>query len=97
MIRTQRDCPGKGFPQGGQVDKGKLKLDGAVEIIEEVAPAVEDGLLVLVVRELVVDIPELDGFRIMGGRDLTDTVYSDLQVGNAVLRGHFLLICPLCP
>ena len=97
LIRTQRDCPGKGFPQGGQIHEGKLEFDGAVEIIEEVAPAVEDGLLVLVVRELVVDVPELDSFGEMGGRDLTDTVYTDLQVGNAVLCGHFLLICPLCP
>lgn len=46
MIRTQRDCPGKGFPQGGQIHEGKLELDGAVEIIEEVAPAVEDGRVV---------------------------------------------------
>ena len=96
LIRTQRDCPGKGFPQGGQIHEGKLELDGAVEIIEEVAPAVEDGLLVLVVRELVVDVPELDSFGEMGGRDLTDPVYTNLQVGNTVLCGQFLLICPIC-
>ena len=97
LVRAQRDCPDEGFPQGGQIHEGKLEFDGAVEIVEEITPAVENGLLVLVVRELVVDVPELDGFGKVGGRDLTDTVYTDLQVGNAVLCGHFLLICPLCP
>ena len=68
-----------------------------VKVVEEITPAVEDGLLVLIVRELIVDVPELNGFGEMGGRDLTDPVYTNLQVGNTVLCGQFLLICPICP
>ena len=31
-------------------------MDGAVKVIEEVAPVLENGILVLILRQLIVDI-----------------------------------------
>ena len=39
-----------GFFIRGRVDKAELKTDRSVKVIEKVAPAVEDGVLVLVLR-----------------------------------------------
>ena len=39
--------------------KGQLETDGAVKVVEEIAPAFKDGGLVLVLAELVVDVLEL--------------------------------------
>lgn len=46
------------------VDERKLKADAGIEIVEEVAPAFKDGVFVLVLRQLVVDVVESDGFGI---------------------------------
>ena len=35
-------------PAGGQVEEGKLKADGAVEVVKEVAPALKDGRFIFV-------------------------------------------------
>ena len=95
-VCTHRDRPQGSAPQAGQVDKGQLKGNGAVEIIEEIAPAVKDGLLVLVVRELVVDVPELDGFCVVIPCHLTNAILPHEQIWDAVLSGLFLFICALC-
>ena len=61
-LQGDGDAPGVGIPRGGEVDEGELEADGGIKIVEEVAPAVENGGLVLVLVELVVDILKLHGF-----------------------------------
>ena len=96
LVCAHRDRLQGSAPQAGQVDKGQLEGNGAVKIIEEIAPAVKDGLFVLVVRELVVNVPELDGFRVVILRHLTNPIRAHEQIGNAVLRRLLLFICALC-
>ena len=47
------DAVGEGLLGRRQVQKGQLEADGAVKIVEEIAPAFKDGGLVLVLAELV--------------------------------------------
>ena len=46
---------------GGHVDEGKFKVDRAVKEVEKAAPFLENGGLVLLQCQLVVDVLELDG------------------------------------
>ena len=48
--RRNVDGAGKGLLGGRQVQKGQLELNGAVEVVEEIAPALKDRRLVLVLR-----------------------------------------------
>ena len=82
----------EGILRSGEVQEGQLEADGGIEVIEKVAPAVKDGLLVLIVGELIVDVPELDGFGEMGGCDLADAVRAEHLVGYAGLCGLALFI-----
>ena len=49
------------------VDERQLKADTGIEVVEEVAPAFKDGVLILVLCQLVVNVVESDGFGINGG------------------------------
>ena len=82
----------KGLLGSGQIHKRKLELHGAVKVVEEVTPTVEDLLLVLVAGELVVDVTELDGFGEMRFCNPTNTVGSHTQIRDAVLGGNLFLI-----
>ena len=42
--------------------KRQLKLNRAVEVVEEIAPALEDRGFILVLRKLIVDVLKLNGF-----------------------------------
>ena len=75
----------KGFFRCGQIDKGQLKLNGAVKVVQEITPAIEDGLLILIIGELVVDVPELNHLGVMGLRNLTDTIHSHSDIRDAIL------------
>ena len=57
-----RDINGllKAIHAGNDIEKRKLKMDGAVKIVEKVTPAVKDGCFVLVLSQLVVDVLKLD-------------------------------------
>ena len=83
LVCAHRDRPQGSTPQAGQIDKGQLEGNGAVEVVEEIAPAVKDGLLVLVVRELVVDVPELDGFCVVIPCHLTNAILPHEQIRKA--------------
>ena len=48
LLQGNDDIPGKAVLGGGQVQKGQLEADGAVKVVEEVGPALENGGLVLV-------------------------------------------------
>ena len=81
---------GEGLLGRRQVQKGQLETDGAVKIVEEIAPAFKDGGLVLVLAELVVDVLELDGLGVAAIRHLADAVRPHPLIGDAVLGGLFL-------
>ena len=67
-LEGNRDCTGKGFFGCRKVQKRQLKSDRAVEVVEEVTPALKKCRLVLVLRELIVDVLELDGLGVMAVR-----------------------------
>ena len=86
----------KGFRAGSQVEERKLQVDAAVKIIEEIAPALKDRRLVVVLRELIVDVLKLDGLGVILIRDAADAVRPHSLIGNGVLRGiRSLLALPL--
>src|SRR5699024_3115692 len=91
-LGRDRDAVGKSLLGRGQVQEGQLKPDGAVKVIEEIAPALEDGRFVLVLAELVVDVLELDGFRIAAIRHPADAVRPHPLIRDAVLGGPFLFV-----
>ena len=79
----------------GLVDEGELELDGAVEIVEEVAPAVKDRGFVLVLRELIVDVLILDGFGEIGVRYPADPVGVHTLERDTVLCGKLSFVLSL--
>ena len=86
------DGAGEGFLGGHEVQKRQLELNRAVEVVEKITPALKNRGLVLVLRELVVDVLELDGFRVAAIRHLTDAVRPHPLIGDAVLGRFFLFI-----
>ena len=76
------------------VDERKLKVDAGIEIVEEIAPAFKDGVFVLILGQLVVDVVESDGFGIQMFLHPADTVAPHFQIRNGTLHGQplFLLI-----
>ena len=87
------DTVGEGLLGRRQVQKGQLETDGAVEVVEEIAPAFKDGGLVLVLAQLVVDVLELNGLGVAAIRHLADAVRPHPLIGDAVLGGLFLFAC----
>lgn len=85
LLGRDRDGLSKGFFRCGQIDKGQLKLNGAVKVVQEITPAIEDGLLILIIGKLVVDVPELNHLGVMGLRNLTDTIHSHSDIRDAIL------------
>ena len=79
------------------VDEGELDEDGAVEVVEKVTPVLEDGGLVLVLGELVVDVAEPDGLGIQTGVDLANAIPAHLHIGDCLLGrlGDFLALLVL--
>lgn len=47
-----------------KIQERELKADGAVKVVEKIAPAVKDGRLVLVLSQLIVDVLKLDSLGI---------------------------------
>ena len=54
------------------VDERQLKADAGIEIVEKVTPAFKDGVFVLVLRQLVVDVVESDSFGMSGYQQTND-------------------------
>ena len=86
------DAAGESLLGRCQVQEGQLKPDGAVKVVEEIAPALEDGRFVLVLAELIVDVLELDGFCVAAIRHFTDTVRPHPFIGDAVLGGLLFFV-----
>ena len=51
------------------VDERQLKADTGIEVVEEVAPAFKDGVFVLILGQLVVNVVESDGFGIVDPKE----------------------------
>ena len=83
---------GKGFFGCRKVQKRQLKSDRTVEVVEEVTPALKDCRLVLVLRELIVDVLKLDGLGVMAVRQTANAVRPYPLIGDAVLCGLFLFV-----
>ena len=75
---------------GGGVHKGQFKVDRTVEKVEKRAPFLKDGGLVLLLRQLIVDILILDGAGVVAGTDTAGTVLKHPLERNALLcrAGH---------
>ena len=77
------------------VDERQLKADTGIEVVEEVAPAFKDGVLILVLCQLVVNVVESDGFGIQMFLHPADTVAPHFQIRNGTLHGEPLLLFTL--
>ena len=84
------DTVGEGLLGRRQVQKGQLETDGAVKVVEEIAPALEDGGFIFILAELVVDVLKLDGLGVAAIRHLADAVRPHPLIGDAVLGGLLL-------
>ena len=74
---------------GCHVHKGQFKFDGAVEKVEEGTPFLENGGLVLLLGELVIDVLILDGAGVVAGTDTAGAVLKH------PLHGDLLHLLPL--
>ena len=74
------------------VDKRKLEVDRAVKVVKEFAPVLENGALVLVLGQLVVDVIKADSLGIEPVLDPADPVAAHLLVGNGLLRGKSVVL-----
>ena len=72
----------------GRVPEAELKTYRGIKIVEKVAPAVEDGVLVLALAQLVVDVLELNSFAVEFALHAADAVREHSLERNAVLRGE---------
>ena len=82
---------------GTAVDKGELKGQGTVEVVEERAPPAEDGGLILSGRHGVVDVLIFHGLGIDAAGELTHPVRVHRHIGDGLLGGyHRPALIPFC-
>ena len=91
-LGRDRNTLSKGLLRSCQVYEGQLEPNGAIKVIQEVTPTIEDLLLIFIAGELIVDVPELDCFCVMRIAHPADAVGAHTQIRNAVLGGDFFLI-----
>ena len=77
------------------VDERQLKADAGIEVVEEVAPAFKDGVLILVLCQLVVNVVESDSFGIQMFLHPADTVAPHFQIWNGTLHSQLLFLLAL--
>ena len=78
------------------VNERKLKADAGIKVVEEVTPAFKNGVLIFVLRELIVDVIEADGFGIQMFLHPADAVPSHFQIRNRPLHGQVMLFLLFC-
>ena len=76
----------EGFRTGRQVEEGKLKVNGCVKVVQEIAPALKDRGFIIILRQLVVDILKLNGFGVVVVGDTADAVRPHPLIRDRVLR-----------
>ena len=77
------------------VEKRQLEVDGCVEVVEEITPAVKDSGFVFILTELVVDVLKLNGFCVVVFCYPANAVREHPLEGNGILRGSMLRVLPL--
>ena len=81
---------------GGKVYEGELKMDGAVKVIEEITPRIEDRGFVFVLIELIIDVLKLHCFAVIVICHPADAVREHPLKGNGILRRLMLFVCVFC-
>ena len=94
LIRNA-DALFKSIRIGGHIHKGQLEMDAGVEEVQEGAPFLKNGGFVLLLRQLVVDVLELDCLGVVPIRDTTDTVREHSLKRNGLLRRPGDTVVPL--
>ena len=94
--RRNKDPAHQTVGRDAAVEKAQSEVNGAVKVIEEPGPAAEDGVLVIRLAQLIVDVLKLDSFSVMLICGPTNAVRPHLQEGDAVLRGLFLAVRAVC-
>ena len=79
------------------VHEGQLKVDRAVEKIQEGAPLFKDRCLVLLLRQLIVDVLILNGLGIIPIAHTADAIRKHALKGNRLLRGAGNAVITLSP
>ena len=99
VVLSERDTDAlfKALRIGTHVHKGQLKLNRAVEEIQETAPLIENGGFILLLCQLIVDVLKLNGFGVVAVCDPADTVREHPLKGNGLLGGLGNPIVFLCP
>ena len=69
-----------------EVQEGELEANRRVEVVQKVAPALEDGGFVVILGKLIVDVLETDGLGVQCVGDTANAVRPHPLIGNAVLR-----------
>ena len=92
-VALGRDGDGllKGRFAGNGVHKGKLEADVGRKVIQYIAPGFKDGLLILILRQLVVDVEELNGFGVVMIGDAADTIRPHSLIRDGLLGGLRML------
>ena len=70
-----------------QVQKRELQVYAAVKGVQEVAPALEDGAFIFVLRQLIVDVPELHSLSVVTWADAADAIRPHAFIRNRLLHG----------
>ncbi len=70
---------------GAPIDKGKLERQGAIKVIQERAPAAENGSLILSGRNGIIDVLVLDGFCVKVSGELAYPVRVHRHIGDGLL------------
>ena len=73
--------------------KRQLEVNRAVEIIEEITPALKDRGLIFILGELIVDVLKLNGLCVVAVRYAADPVRPHPFIGDTVLC-RFSFFCP---
>ena len=76
---------GKGLLRCRKVQKRQLEVNRAVEIIEEITPALKDRGLIFILGELIVDVLKLNGLCVVAVRYTADPVRPHPFIGDTVL------------
>ena len=76
----------EGFRAGRQIEEGKLKVNGCVKVVQEITPALKDRGFIIVLRQLVVDVLELNGLGVVVVGDTADAVRPHPLIRDRVLR-----------
>src|SRR5699024_4874876 len=87
LLRRDADAALKALGVGGHVDKGKLEMHRAVKEVEKAAPFLENGGLVLLQGQLIVDVLELDGAGVIAVPHPAGAVGKHPLKGDGLLGG----------